>query len=324
MEKWFIKNKKADFSMIGKQFGISEVLARLIVNRGVKTKEELESYLNPEDSKMHNPLSLKDVDSATDILIQKIKGKSKIRIVGDYDVDGVISTYILQKALTRCGANVDYEIPDRIKDGYGINISIIEEAYKDQVDTIITCDNGIAAIEQIEYAKSLGMTVIITDHHDIPYSMKEEEKVYHVPAADAVVNPKQIDCNYPFKEICGATVAYKLIEVLYDKMNIPSGEAKKLLEFVAIATVCDVMDLIDENRIIVKIGLEMIKNTNNLGLKALIQENQLEENKINTYHLGFVIGPCINASGRLESAKIGLKMLLSSSYDEAKAFLDQF
>src|SRR5699024_7332066 len=235
-------------------------------------------------------------------------------------VDGVISTYILQKALTRCGANVDYEIPDRIKDGYGINISIIEEAYKDQVDTIITCDNGIAAIEQIEYAKSLGMTVIITDHHDIPYSMKEEEKVYHVPAADAVVNPKQIDCNYPFKEICGATVAYKLIEVLYDKMNIPSGEAKKLLEFVAIATVCDVMDLIDENRIIVKIGLEMIKNTNNLGLKALIQENQLEENKINTYHLGFVIGPCINASGRLESAKIGLKMLLSSSYDEAISY----
>lgn len=323
MEKWFIKNKKADFSLIGKQFGISEVLARLIINRGVRTREELEAYLAPDYSKLHDPLLLKDVDSATDLLIRKIKDKRKIRIVGDYDVDGVISTYILKRALDRCNANADYEIPDRIKDGYGINISIIEEAHRDHVDTIITCDNGIAAIEQIAYAKSLGMTVIITDHHDIPFSMEEGEKIYHVPKADAVINPKQINCDYPFKGICGATVAYKLIEVLYHKMNIPRGEAADLLEFVAVATVCDVMDLIDENRIIVKIGLEKIKSTNNLGLKALIHENQLEESQINTYHLGFIIGPCINASGRLESAKIGLKMLLSPTRDEAVSYAQQ-
>lgn len=317
MEKWFIKNIKADFSLIAKQFGINEVLAKLIINRGIKSNEDLEAYLNPDYSKLHNPLMLKDVNIAADILIHKIEMGCKIRIVGDYDVDGVISTYILKKALDQCKANVDYEIPDRVKDGYGINISIIEEAYKEQVDTIITCDNGIAAKEQIDYAKSLGMTVIITDHHDIPYSLEDGKKTYCIPNADAVVNPKQVDCEYPFKGICGATVAYKLIEVLYDKLYIPSGESRKLLEFVAIATVCDVMDLIDENRVIVKMGLERIKKTENQGLKALIHENQLEEHQINTYHLGFIIGPCINASGRLESAKIGLSMLLSTSKDEA-------
>lgn len=323
MEKWFIKNKKADFSLIAKQFGISEVLSRLIINRGIKNNEELEAYLNPDYSKMHNPLLLKDVNLSADILIKKIQNGSKIRIVGDYDVDGVISTYLLKTALDRCDANVDYEIPDRVKDGYGINKSIIEKAHNDQVDTIITCDNGIAAIDQIEYAKSLGITVIITDHHDIPFSMEADKKVYHVPDADAVINPKQMDCEYPFKCICGAAVAYKLIEVLYDKMYIPSGEARNLLEFVAIATVCDVMDLVDENRVIVKIGLEKMKKSENLGLKALIRENQLEEHQINTYHLGFIIGPCINASGRLESAKLGLRMLLSSSKEEAAAYARQ-
>lgn len=317
MEKWFIKNKKADFSLIAKQFGISEILARLIINRGIKSNEELDAYLKLDYSKLHNPLMLKDVNMAADILIQKIEMGCKIRIVGDYDVDGVISTYILKKALDRCKANVDYEIPDRVKDGYGINISILEEAYKDQVDTIITCDNGIAAKDQIDYAKSLGMTVIITDHHDIPYTLEDGNKEYYIPNADAVINPKQVDCEYPFEGICGAVVAYKLIEVLYDKFFIPSGEARELLEFVAIATICDVMDLVDENRVIVKMGLEKIKKTKNLGLTALIQENQLEKQQINTYHLGFIIGPCINASGRLENAKIGLRMLLSTSKEEA-------
>lgn len=323
MEKWFIKNKRADFSLIAKQFGISEILARLIINRGIKSNEELDAYLNLDDSKLHNPLMLKDVNMAADILMQKIEMGCKIRIVGDYDVDGVISTYILMKALDRCKGNVDYEIPDRVKDGYGINISIIEEAYKDQVDTIITCDNGIAAKDQIDYAKSLGMTVIITDHHDIPYNLEDGNKKYYIPKADAVINPKQVDCEYPFEGICGATVAYKLIEVLYDKFFIPSGEARELLEFVAIATICDVMDLVDENRVIVKSGLERIKKTKNLGLTALIQENQLEKQQISPYHLGFIIGPCINASGRLENAKIGLRMLLSTSKDEALTLAKQ-
>lgn len=317
MEKWFIKNKKANFSLIASQFNISEVSARLIVNRGITSNEELTSYLNPSLSNLHNALLLKEVSIAVDILMKKIEEGKKIRIVGDYDVDGIISTYILTKALKQCGANVDYEIPDRIKDGYGINISILEAAHEEQVDTIITCDNGIAAEDQIAYAKSLGMTVIVTDHHDIPYIIENDEKKYTIPLADAVINPKQHDCEYPFKGICGAVVVYKLVEVLYDRAFVQNGEAEKFLEFAAIATVCDVMDLVDENRIIVKKGLELIHQTSNLGLKALIQENQLEEKQISTYHLGFIIGPCLNASGRLESAKVGLRLLLSSTKEEA-------
>lgn len=317
MEKWFIKNKRADFSLIAQQFGISEVAARLIVNRGISSNEELKKFLHPEYSNMHSPSLLKDIEEAADILVTKIKNQEKIRVVGDYDVDGVIATYILTQALRECKANVDYEIPDRIKDGYGINQSIIEQAHNDQVDTIVTCDNGIAAVSQVAYAKSLGITVLITDHHDIPYNMDGEDKIYQIPPADAVVNPKQEDCGYPFEGICGATVAYKLVEVLFDKLNVPNGGAKKYLEFVAIATVCDVMDLVGENRIIVKLGLDAIRQTDNLGLLELIHANQLSEDQINTYHLGFILGPCINASGRLDSAKLGLRMLLTDSKEEA-------
>ncbi len=317
MEKWFIKNRKADFMLIAQHFSISPVLARLIVNRGIISNEELEAYLNPDIDKLYDPFLLKGMTKAITILSQKIQEGSRIRIIGDYDVDGVISTYILTRALIRCGANVDYEIPDRIKDGYGINCSIIEEAHRDQVDTLLTCDNGIAAVEEIAYAKSLGMTVIITDHHDIPYLLEGDLKKDVIPDADVVINPKQQDCTYPFKDICGATVAYKLIEALYKENNIPKEESRCFLEFVAIATVCDVMDLVEENRIIVKKGLDLLHSTKNLGLKALIDINQLEEQRITTYHLGFVIGPCINASGRLDSAKIGLKLLLSESVEEA-------
>jgi single-stranded-DNA-specific exonuclease RecJ len=323
MEKWFIKNKKANFSFIAKQFGISEVLAQLIVNRNITSNKELEEYINPSLKHLYMPGLLKDIDHACDILIDKIKEKKRIRIIGDYDVDGIMSTYILYSALHKCGAIVDYEIPDRIKDGYGINISIIKEANTEGIDTIITCDNGIAAYDEIAYAKELKQTVIITDHHDIPYIEENNDKKYIIPNADAVVNPKQEQCKYPFKYLCGAAVAFKLVEVLYEKFGIPNTEKLNFLEFVAIATVCDVMDLINENRIITKTGLKALQKTNNYGLKALIQETGLSDKEINIYHIGFVIGPCLNASGRLESAKLGLKMLLSENETEAKMLAKQ-
>ncbi|BCN29922.1 single-stranded-DNA-specific exonuclease RecJ [Anaeromicropila herbilytica] len=318
MEKWFIKNKKADFSLIAKQYHISEILARLIVNRNISSKEELNQYLHGTLQDMNNPYELKDVRKASNLLIDKIREGKRIRVVGDYDVDGVVATYVLYTALKRCGANVDYEIPDRMKDGYGINISIIDAAYAEKIDTIITCDNGIAAINQVKHAKELGMTVIITDHHDIPFVEEGVDRKYIVPEADAVINPKQLDCTYPFEGICGATVAFKLIQVLYEECGIEKWESDRLIEFVSIATVCDVMDLVNENRIIVKHGLKMLSSTSHLGLKALIEESKLNANCITVYHLGFIIGPCINASGRLESAKVGLRLLLSEDENEAR------
>lgn len=315
MEHWVIKNKKADFQSICKQFGVSEILARLMVNRGHETKEAIEEFLSMDIEHFHSPYDLKDLVKAIDLMEEKIRSHKSIRIVGDYDVDGVISTYVLFKAFKRCDANVDYEIPDRIKDGYGVNISIIEKAYQEGIDTIITCDNGIAAIDQVAYAKELGMTVIVTDHHDIIYD--KETKQYKVPSADAVINPKQKDCNYPNEGICGACVAYKFITALYERFGIPSSETYDFLQYIAIATVCDVMDLVGENRIIVKQGLRQIRNTKNYGLRALMDVNSLHVESIAAYHLGFVIGPCINASGRLESAKIGLSMLLADTMEEA-------
>lgn len=310
MEKWFIKNKKADFDLIAKNFGISPILARLAINRGVTSKEQLEQYLNPSFRYLHSPYSMKDIKKASSILEQKIKEGKNIRIIGDYDVDGVMATYILYTALKQCGANVDYEIPDRIKDGYGINIQIVENAINDGIDTILTCDNGIAAREQVAFGKEKGMTIVITDHHDIPIGEP-------LPPADAIVNPKQEDCAYPFKGICGAVVAYKLVEVLYERFGFHGQALEQFLEFAAIATVCDVMDLTDENRIIVKCGLEKLNLTTNIGLQELILVNQLNGNKLSAYHLGFVIGPCINASGRLESAKIALRLFLIKERKEA-------
>lgn len=366
MEKWVVKNKKADFKALMDKFQVSEVIARLLVNRNQMTPEEIESYLHPELTYLHNPFLMKDMDKACNLILQKIQSAGKIRIVGDYDVDGVSSTYILYTALLKCGANVDFEIPDRIKDGYGINMQIIEAAYQEGVDTLLTCDNGISAMDQVERAKELGMTVIITDHHDIPYintsardeseepkqpeeqknSREPEEpnqpgqpeepsnlikidkkedgtwngagKKYQVPKADAVINPKQPDCNYPWKMLCGAAVAYKLIQALYEKCNIPSEELASLLEIAAIATVCDVMDLVDENRIIVKNGLVLLKETQNHGLRALMEASDINKSKLSAYHLGFIIGPCLNASGRLDSAKKGLRLLLAQTETEAK------
>lgn len=317
MEKWVLKNKKADFHAIMEEYNISEVMARLLVNRNQEKIEDIKSYLHPDLNYLHNPLHMKDMEKACDILMMKIKAGLKIRIVGDYDVDGISSTFILFTALCNCGANVDYEIPDRVKDGYGININIIEVAYQEGIDTILTCDNGISAIDQIDKAKELGLTVIITDHHDIPFVEVDEQKVYCVPKADAVINPKQPDCNYPCKMLCGAAVAFKLVQVLYDRFEIDKQKMKELLEIVSIATVCDVMDLVDENRILVKNGLDLLKMTNNLGLKALIEANNVNLSKLSAYHLGFIIGPCLNASGRLDTAKKGLRLLLSQSNEEA-------
>ncbi|EHJ01536.1 single-stranded-DNA-specific exonuclease RecJ [Clostridium sp. DL-VIII] len=317
-ERWFIKNIKADYKQISKKYGITELMSKLIVNRNIINDEMIKSYINPGLDKLHDPSEMKDLNKAVQIVIDKIKSGKKIRIVGDYDVDGVISIYILYKALIRCNANVDYEIPDRIKDGYGININIIKQAKEDGVDTILTCDNGISAIEQIKYAKDLGMTVIVTDHHDIPFIEEEDENRRFIsPNADAIVNPKQEECKYKFKQLCGAGVAFKLVEVLYENLSIDREESYKFIEFLAIATVCDVVDLVDENRIFVKKGLELINSTTNLGLMELIRESELGEKTLSVYHLGFIIGPCINASGRLDSAKKGLKLLLSDDEEEA-------
>ncbi|NFO11788.1 single-stranded-DNA-specific exonuclease RecJ [Clostridium botulinum] len=317
-ERWFVKNIKADYKNISKKYGISELITRLMINRNIVEDDMIKNYINPNYSNFHDPYEMKDIEKAAKILKEKIELKEKIRIIGDYDVDGVISVYILYTALKKCGANVDYEIPDRIKDGYGINKKIILEAKNDEVDTLLTCDNGISAIEQIKYAKELGMTVIVTDHHDIPFVEDEKgDRIFISSEADSIINPKQIECGYKFDKICGAGVAFKLIEVLYEKMKISKEELYRLIEFVAIATVCDVVDLIDENRIFVKNGLKMINNTTNLGLKYLMKETKMDGKEISTYHLGFVIGPCINASGRLDSAKKGLKLLLSQDEEEA-------
>ena len=317
-ERWFIKNRKADYKSMSLKYGISELMSKLIINRDIFEDEIIKSYVTPEFNKLYNPREMKDLELAVNILKEKIITNKKIRIIGDYDVDGVISVYMLYTALKKCNANVDYEIPDRIKDGYGINEKIIKEAKDDGIDTILTCDNGISAIDQIKYAKELGLTVIVTDHHDIPFVEDENnKKIFLQSDADAILNPKQKDCNYKFKSLCGAGVAFKLIEVLYEEFNIDKEECYKLIEFLAIATVCDVVDLIDENRIFVKKGLEKINNTTNLGLGELIRENEIQDKTISVYHLGFIIGPCINASGRLDNAKKGLRLLLADEEDEA-------
>lgn len=317
-ERWFIKNKKVDYKQMAYKYGITEFISRLIINRDIVNDDMIKSYINPEFYKLHNPKHMKDLEKTVEILRDKIKSKQKIRIVGDYDVDGVISVYILYTALKLCSANVDYEIPDRIKDGYGINSNIIKQAKDDGVDTILTCDNGISAIEPIQYAKELGLTVIVTDHHDIPFAEDEDNNREFIKlSADAIINPKQEECNYKFEKLCGAGVAFKLVEVLYDKIGISKEESYKFMEFLAIATVCDVVDLVDENRIFVKKGLEFINNTTNLGLQELIRECEMTGKKLSVYHLGFIIGPCINACGRLDSAKKGLELLLSTDEEEA-------
>lgn len=317
-ELWKLKNKKVDIDFMSKEYNTSNFLCRLMANRDILDDKTIKSYINPVYSNLNNAKDMKDIEKACLLLKEKINLGKKIRIVGDYDVDGVISVFILYKALKRCDANIDYEIPDRINDGYGINKNIIKKAYDDGIDTIITCDNGIAAISETEYAKSLGITVIVTDHHDVAFTEEDGIRNSILPSADCILNPKQEDCNYTFKKICGAGVAFKLIEVLYESFEIKKEEVYEFIEFVAIATVCDVVDLVDENRIFVKNGLEMITNTNNIGLRELKKANDLEDKEITAYHLGFIIGPCINASGRLDSAKKGLELLLCEDINKAE------
>lgn len=318
MKKWFVKNIKTDYRAMAQKYGISETVAKLIVNRDVIEEDDIKSFLNPCYENLHNPREMKDLVNGVMIMKQKIEQGKKIMVVGDYDVDGVISLFLLYSALKRCNADVVYDIPDRIKDGYGINKNIIDKAKDLDVDTIITCDNGIAAIESIKYGKELGMTIIVTDHHDIPFIEKEDGKREFIKSqADAIINPKQKDCKYKFKSLCGAGVAFKFIEVLYEEMGIEKSEAYKFIGFTAIATVCDVVDLVDENRIFVKNGLKLINQTTNLGLIELIKVTGIADKEITTYHLGFVIGPCINASGRLDNAKEGVKLLLSDNATDA-------
>lgn len=317
MEKWFVINKGADFAGIAKRFGISPVTARLIRNREVMGDETIARYLKGGIGELYDPHLLLDSDRLTDILVQKISEQKKIRVIGDYDIDGVMSTYILYKGITRCGGSVDFQIPDRMKDGYGINDHLIEQADEAGIDTIITCDNGIAAIGEIAHAKSLGMTVLVTDHHEIPYTEERGERHYKRSEADAIVNPKQMECTYPYKNLCGAAVAWKVIQILYEKCDIAVEESYDFLENVAFATVGDVMDLTDENRILVREGLKRIHTTMNPGMRALILQNKLEPEQISSYHFGFVLGPCINASGRLETAKIALNLFLQEDVKKA-------
>lgn len=322
MEKWMVYNKKADFQKIGSEFGIDPVIARLIRNRDIQDMKEIRSYLYGTLAEIPSPWKMKDMERAVQILQKKITQKKKIRIIGDYDIDGVTATCILLKGLKRLNANVDTYIPDRVKDGYGMHEQLIDKALEEGIDTILTCDNGIAAAAEIEYAKKEGLTVIVTDHHDIPFRDTEDGRIWIIPKADAVVNPKQNDCLYPNKNICGAVVAWKLIWALYERLGIDSDEIWDFLELAAIATVGDVMDLQGENRIIVKEGLKKLSSTSFEGLKALICVNNLESAEITAYHVGFVIGPCINASGRLDTAARSLELLLADNMEDAMKLAD--
>ena len=321
MEKWFVAMKKADFNGIAEKYQISPIIARLMRNRDVIGDEAIDFYLNGTVEDLYDGLLMKDMDRAVDILKEKIEEGKKIRVIGDYDIDGVNATYILQQGLAGLGADVDTDIPDRIKDGYGLNQMLIDRALEDDVDTIITCDNGIAAMNEIAYGKENGMTIVVTDHHEVPYLEENGEKKYLLPPADAVVDPHRADCEYPFKGLCGAAVAYKLVEVLYRVSGKPEQEVEhlqeSLMENVAIATIGDVMDLVGENRVFVKKGLELLKTTKNEGLHALMQCTGVDTANLNAYHIGFVIGPCINAGGRLDTAKRALELLNASNRREA-------
>lgn len=323
MQQWMVINKGADFKGIGNKFHIDPVTARIIRNREVIGDEEIQSFLAGTLQELPDVHLMQDLDLLVEVLDQKIKEKAKIRIIGDYDIDGVMSSYILYCALTRCGAIVDVAIPNRITDGYGLNRNLITEAFESGVDTILTCDNGIAAIEEIAYAKEMGMTVLVTDHHEIPFKDVDGERIYMCSEADAIVNPHQKTCAFPYKDLCGAGVAWAVIVALYEKNGIEQKEAEDLLEFVAFATVGDIMSLTGLNRILVREGLKRIHHTTNIGMRALISRCGLLPEQIDTYHFGFVLGPCINAAGRLDTARRALRLFISESPEEAAEVADE-
>ncbi len=316
-EKWVVSAKGADFKAIGEHFGIDPVIARIMRNRGLTDLEEMEHYLHGDEKDLIDPHLLKDVDLAAEIILKKVKEQKKIRIIGDYDIDGIQSTYILYCALHRIGAEADFVIPHRIKDGYGMNEHLVTQAAEAGIDTILTCDNGISAIDQIHLAKELGMTVVVTDHHEVPYIEENGVRREKISEADAIVNPKQEACQYPFKKLCGAAVAWKLVQVLYEHAGIPVSEADRFIENAGFATVGDVMDLQGENRVLVKLGLKMLNQTQNIGMKALILQSNRKLGEIRSGDIGFGLGPCLNATGRLETARIALKLLLCESEAEA-------
>lgn len=317
MERWVMLRKGADFAGIGKKFQISPRLACLIRNRDVVGEEAIGQYLNGTIGDLCDGMLMKDMDKAVEILREKLEEGKRLRVIGDYDIDGVNATYILLEGLKRLGADADYDIPDRMTDGYGLNIHLVQRAYDDGVDTVLTCDNGIAAAEEIAFGKDMGMTVIVTDHHEVPFEEWGGKKQYLLPPADAVVDPKRPDCEYPFPHLCGAAVAYKLMEALWESMGRDSEDLDDLIENVAIATVGDVMDLKGENRIFVKEGLQMLERTRNPGLRSLIECTGLADKTISAYHIGFVLGPCLNASGRLDTAKRALRLLEAKTRKEA-------
>ena len=317
MEKWVVTAKKADFQGIGRKYGIDPVIARIIRNRDITGDEAIEEYLNGTLADIPSWKLLKDIDKAVEIISGKIDAGTKMRIIGDYDIDGICSITILYKALKKAGADVDYVVPHRITDGYGINEHLIDNAAAEGKDTILTCDNGIAAIPQIQYAKEHGLTVIVTDHHDIPFTEENGEKKLLTSCADAIVDPKQPDCEYPFDKICGAVVAYKVMQILYEKLGLDKTDFKEYTELAAIATVGDVVDLKDENRVIVRQGLAWIATTKNTGLRALIEACELDAAHLSAYHIGFIIGPCLNASGRLDTAQRAIELLLCTEPGKA-------
>ena len=316
-EKWVVSAKGADFKAIGEHFEIDPVIARIMRNRGLTDLDEMEYYLHGDEKDLIDPHLLKDVDLAAEIILKKVKKQKKIRIIGDYDIDGIQSTYILYCALKRIGAEADYVIPHRIRDGYGMNEHLVTQAAEAGIDTILTCDNGISAIDQIHLAKELGMTVVVTDHHEVPYIEENGVRREKISEADAIVNPKQEACQYPFKKLCGAAVAWKLVQVLYEQAGIPVSEADRFIENAGFATVGDVMDLQGENRVLVKLGLKMLNQTQNIGMKALILQSNRKLGEIRSGDIGFGLGPCLNATGRLETARIALKLLLCESEAEA-------
>ena len=321
-EKWMVHSKKADFDGFARELGVSPIVARIMRNKDLDTVESQRAFLESSMDKLHEPELMKDMDKAVDIIINKIQNKDSIRVIGDYDIDGVCSTYILVEGLRNVGADVSYDIPDRVKDGYGINENIIKKAYDEGVDTIVTCDNGIAAIDQIRYAKEMGMTVVVTDHHEVPFTKDEVtgEITYKRVEGDAVVNPKQPDCDYPFKLLCGGAIAYKVITCLYRKLGLSQWRerADMFVEYAAIATIGDVVDLIGENRIIASEGLKRLKTTANIGLDRLMDTCGVNRDRLSSYHIGFVIGPCLNAAGRLETAKKGLELLRCEDFSRAE------
>ncbi len=318
IHRWMMYSKKADFDRIAEQFHIDPVIARIIRNREVVGDQAIAEYLAPNVEYLYSPWMLKGMEEAVNIILDKMMLQYKLRIISDYDVDGVMSAYILYRGLLRAGADVDYYIPDRVVEGYGINEEMIEEAHEAGINTVITCDNGIAARDAVKRARELNMTVIVTDHHEIPFEENNGVRQYLLPDADAIIDPKRVDCNYPLEEICGAAVAYKLVEGIFERRGIDKHELYPMLAYVGMATVCDVMPLLDENRCFVRAALDLLPQTENEGLKELIAVNDLQGKQITEYHIGFVLGPCINATGRLDTAMLSMKLLMAENRTEAQ------